>query len=328
MNKTLTMDVLYKKLKDFGICEQHVKKHGLPSWWADELNDKPMAVLECSGYISNRFGLDLKSLLSEDDNLKFTELTETKFKQRINSQTSEIAHGLAHGLAKIITYANENTFMGIPNNVEEIRSEILNIDDTINLNSLLNYCWRNGIAVAYFNKFPKRKTKFDGMIQLQSKKPVIILCVNYKESSKLAFVLAHELGHLALGHITEGELFEGKINSKDQDQEEKEANQFAVKLLLGDCDNCFGQKKNFKSVNDFIKETKAITSKNPTVDIASIMLNYAWYHNGWGLAQTALTKQYPNDDGQKLINESLANKLNWDILDDDSYEYLEQVLGV
>jgi hypothetical protein len=36
----------------------------------------------------------------------------------------------------------------------------------------------------------------------------------------------------------------------------------------------------------------------------------------------------PNPNGNKIINEYLANKLDWDKFDDETYEYLEKVLGV
>lgn len=327
MTNTLTMSALYEKLKDFGISTTYVKENGLPSWWDEELNNKPVAVLECSGYIANRFGLDLKSLLSKDKTIQFSGLTQTKFKQRANNQKSDIAHGLAHRLAEIIAYGCEIDFTPLPRNADEIRQEILQTHSTINLSSLVDYCWEKGIAVAHFNQFPKDKTKFDGMIQWHNQRPVIIISVNYKESPRLAFILAHELGHLALGHITEGDLFDDEIKFKTDDREEQEANQFAVKLLLDDCDNCFGDKE-FHNKDHLIKKAEAIASENPTIDIGSIILNNAWHNDNWGFANKALQKLYPEDDGQKFINEYLANKLDWDVFDDDSYEYLEQVLGV
>lgn len=327
MTNTLTMSALYEKLKDFGIPKKYVQKNGLPSWWDEELDNKPVAVLECSGYIADRFGLDLKSLLSEEDTIKFRGETQTKFKQRANNQKSDIAHGLAHRVAEMIAYGYEGNFTGIPDNVDEIRAEILQTHPTINLTSLLDYCWQKGIAIAHFSQFPKDSTKFDGMIQLHNNKPVIILAINYKESPRLAFILAHELGHLALGHITEGEFFDGKIKLNSDDNEEKEANQFAVKLLLDDYDNCFGDNKIYGK-DHLIKKAKAIVSENPTVDIGSIIFNNAWHNHNWGFACDAFQKLFPNDKGKKLINQSLANKLNWDIFDDDTYEYLEEVLGV
>lgn len=334
MTNTLTMDALYKKLDTFGIKKSYVKKNGLPNWWDEELNNKPVAVLECSGYIADRFGLDLKSLLSEDETIKFRGITETKFKQRLNNQKSEIAHGLAHRFAEMIAYGIDVNFVSIPDNVDEIRAEILQTHPTINLNSLLDYCWLKGVAVAHFNDFPEKTTKFEGMIQLHNNKPVIVLAINYKHSARFTFTLAHELGHLALGHITEGEFFDDKIelNSNNNDDDEKEANQFAVKLLLDGYDNCLGDEK-FKNANKLLEKVDLITANQLTLDKNSIILNYGWHNKQYfPLAMKALNeleKQSKTQiSGAKYINEYLTDKLDWDKFDDDNYEYLEQVLGV
>ncbi len=49
MTESLTMATLYGKLSEIGLKKNYVRKNGLPSWWDDELNDKPVAVLEGAG---------------------------------------------------------------------------------------------------------------------------------------------------------------------------------------------------------------------------------------------------------------------------------------
>ncbi|MFM7793372.1 MAG: hypothetical protein ACKO90_36550, partial [Microcystis panniformis] len=64
MTESLTMAALYGKLSEIGLKKNYVRKNGLPSWWDDELNDKPVAVLEGAGYIAKNLNLDLSSLLT------------------------------------------------------------------------------------------------------------------------------------------------------------------------------------------------------------------------------------------------------------------------
>jgi len=113
-----------------------------------------------------------------------------------------------------------------------------------------------------------------------------------------------------------------------QDEEESQANDFASKLLMGESDNCLGDKK-FHNHHQLLNHAKLQLKKNPTVDITSIILNYAWHNNNnWGLANKALSKLESNEDGDKIINEYLANQLDWDKFNDETYEYLERVLKV
>lgn len=328
MTQTISMPDLYNKLSQLGLPKNYIRDNALPSWWNQELETKPVAVLEGAGYIAKRLGLDLKSLLAEDEEPRFKPQPQTKFKQRSSQNNhSEIAQGLAHRLAEMVAYGTEVKFTSLPSDVNQIREEILASSPTINLIALLNYCWQQGIAVVHFHHFPKNTKKMDGMIQSHPNCPVIVITANHKYSARLAFILAHELGHLALGHLSEGMLIDEKIDLDSQDEEEHLTNNFAVNLLLGDCDDCLANKQ-FHNHHHLIKYANAKAQENPGISPDSIVLNYAWHNHNWGIAIKALEKLDSSANGQQTINQHLAEKLDWDKFDDDSYEYLNKVLGV
>ncbi|BAZ11932.1 hypothetical protein NIES4071_37600 [Calothrix sp. NIES-4071] len=241
MTKILTMSCLYDKLSRLGLSEDYVKDNGLPSWWDDSLNDKHEAVLEGAGYIADNLNVDLKSLLAIEEEIKFNPYPPTKFKRRSSQDnlTLSVGQALCSRLAELIAYGIEVNFTPLPTDVREIRAEIITNHTAVNLISLLDYCWSKGIVVGYFNRFPETVQKFTGFIQLQSSCPVIILSSTHKDSAELTFDLAHELAHLALGHLEQKPvLIDEKIESDSNgDDEENEASQFAIRLLLGDCDD-------------------------------------------------------------------------------------------
>ncbi|MGF1933758.1 MAG: ImmA/IrrE family metallo-endopeptidase [Nostoc sp. ChiQUE02] len=329
MTETLTMSSLYDKLSKLGLNQDYVRSNGLPSWWNDELNNKSYGVLEGAGYIADNLNLDLKTLLVAEEEIKFNSPPPTKFKQH-NSQNKDhpyVAQALVSRVVDLIAYGTEVNFKPLPVNVNEIRTEILKNHTTINLISLLEYCWSKGIAVAYFSHFPENTKKFAGLIQWQFSRPIIILTSKHKYSARLAFDLAHELAHLALGHLKEGILIDEKIESDSNDNEENEANKFATQLLLGDCDNCLGD-KHFHNNGHLLKHARNKAIENPSVEVDSIVLNNAWHNSNWGLAQKALEKIGFTVDAQQIINEYLADRLDWDNFNDENYQYLEKVLGV
>ncbi|MEA5551659.1 ImmA/IrrE family metallo-endopeptidase [Anabaena cylindrica UHCC 0172] len=332
MTQTLTMSSLYDKLSKLGLNPDYVRNNGLPSWWNDELNDKPIAVLEGAGYIADNLNLDVKSLFAEEE-IRFNPPPPTQFKlhNRKSDKNPTVARSLVSRVAELIAYGTEVNFTSLSTDVKKIRTEILLNHATVNLNSILEYCWNEGIAVGYFDHFPEKNRKFAGLIQLiksQFTRPVIILSSKHKHSARLAFDLAHELGHLALEHLKEGILVDEEIEFGCNDNEENEANEFATQLLLGDCDNCLGD-KSFYNNEHLIKHAKKKAEENPTIEPASIVLNYGWHtKKNWGFVNKALEKLDPLANGQQIINEYLAEKLDWDKFNDESYEYLEKVLGV
>ena len=330
MTESLTMASLYQKLSKIGLKKNYVRKNGLPSWWDDELNDKPVAVLEGAGYIAKNLNLDLSSLLTPQEKVKFNRPPHTKFKQH-NSQNNQhpyLAQALASRFAELISLGVEVNYTPLPKDAKTIREDILSDQPKVDLTSLLDYCWSQGIAVGYFDHFPNNTKKFAGLIQWHSTSPVIILSSKHQQSARLAFDLAHELGHLALAHLNNGVLVDEDITF-DNDCEEKEANQFATELLLGDCDNCLGDGKfqNAEKLSKYVQEH--FISHHPDIDIGAIILNYGWHNRDYfALAMKTLKVLEPNPNGNKIINEYLANQLDWDKFDDETYEYLEKVLGV
>lgn len=241
MVQAVSMASLFKRLSTVGLNESYVRKVGLPSWWSDELNEQPAAVLEGAGHIAQRLHLKLESLLKEDQAVQFKPLPQTKFKyyQQQPVEIPNVSCQLASRLTELVSYGIEQPFSPIPEEVAQVRKEVLRYHRKVTLETLLEYCWQQGIAVVYLNDYPENTRKLTGLIQWQGDRPVILLSHSRKHPAWLAFHLAHELGHLALGHVQEGMLIDDEINQSSDDDEEIAANGFAVGLLVDGLDNCF-----------------------------------------------------------------------------------------
>ncbi|MEZ2226228.1 MAG: ImmA/IrrE family metallo-endopeptidase [Microcoleus sp.] len=329
MTQTLSMSVLYRKILAIGFPKQFVRDKVLPSWWNEELDNQPVAVLQGAGHIAQHLRLDLKSLLAENQKPQFQPLPHTKFKYHQQSQTDlpDVAHQLASRVAEVVANAIKLEFKPIPSDPDQVRSEIVAKHPQVNLYSLIHYCWQHGIVVIYFNNYPKKQRKITGMIQWQGDYPVIVLSSSHTNPALLAFHLAHELGHLALGHIEEGILIDDDIKQDSDDQEEIDSNQFAVKLLVNSFDNFLGNQNFYNAVQ--LKNKIIQRSKNDlTIDPCALALNYGWHNKTYfGLSRRCLNLIDDDKEGQKIINNFLQQHLNWDELSDDNADYLDRILG-
>jgi hypothetical protein len=110
------MSDLYKRLTKVGLDKSFVQQVGLPSWWSEELDDKPIAVLEASGHIAQRLNLDLESLILEDDTPRFKPPVHTKFKYRGQKEQSapSTAQAITSQLAKVVARATQLKFVPLP----------------------------------------------------------------------------------------------------------------------------------------------------------------------------------------------------------------------
>lgn len=329
MVNSLSMKTLFKKLSTVGLSESYVRKVGLPSWWSDELNNQPTAVLEGAGHIAQRLHVDLASLLKEEQGIQFKPLPRTKFKYHLQrlSDVPSLSHQLASRIAELVSAGIQQPFIPISHEIDKVRAEVIQHHSSkVTLESLLDYCWQHGIAVAYFNDYPENTRKITGMVQWQNERPVILLSHKRRHSAWLAFHLAHELGHLALGHVTDGILIDDEISQSSNDNEETAANIFAVRLLVNRFDNCFSA-SSFRNGNQLRKQILNKLKIDPTVDACVLAFNYSWHTGHYGLASRAVEKMDCGEDGALTINQFLENHLAWDSLSDDNTDHLERVLG-
>lgn len=115
----------------------------------------------------------------------------------------------------------------------KIRTKILSDRQYIDLESVLNFCWNHGIPVVHFHEFPKGIKKFQGMVACFDKRPVIIISPKDKSFAKLLFIVLHELGHIYKNHLNNNILIDEKVKLGNSDDEEVEANEFAIELMFG-----------------------------------------------------------------------------------------------
>lgn len=329
---TLTMSDVYKRLKKLNLDETFVRQLALPSWWNKELDNKPIAVLEATGYIAQRLNLDLKSLILEEGQPQFKPLPHTKFKYHGQSEKAKptTAQAIASQVAVVVARATQLPFSPLPSDPLAIRQTIIEQYPQVTLYGILDYCWQHGIAMVYFNRYPKGTRKLAGMIQwVEEQYPVIVLSSSHTHPARLAFDLAHELGHLALGHINEGILLEDKtLDQNSDDKEEQESNSFAAKLLVGKLDNLI-KSHGVNSGQQLAKKVLiAIEQIDRTVEPCALAFNYAGhYPQDWGKVQKAVQRlDSDSGNGIQTINTLLDQRINWDQLGDDDQDYLDQIL--
>ena len=227
---------LYRRLQAVGLTRAYIRKIILPEWWDDQAADNPAGYAEALAYLSRHLGLDLASLLEPDRPVVFRNFGVCKFKKSQTATEDELAlaRAMATRAAQLVSIAVTEPPQPLPESARQIRSEILGRGEpAVRLGNLIDYCWSLGVPVIHMSTSPKSKRP-DGLSARVKGRPVIVLCKNDNFSAWLLFILAHELGHIALGHVEDdGLLIDESIKNNVVDKEETEANAFAIELLNG-----------------------------------------------------------------------------------------------
>jgi hypothetical protein len=325
------MKKLYQRLRAVGFDTPYVQNMALPSWWEDSAALSPSGYQEGLLILSRHLGLSLQSLQDESAPLELRDFGPCNFKKSkgVTEDELAIARAICTRAAQIAAASAQTRWQGeMPVNGSEIREAILSTGAKwVDLKSLLDWCWRNGIPVLHIASFPRSSRKMDGMAALVDGRPVIVLCKNAKQEAWLLFILAHELSHILRGHVSQnGVLVDEHIAKDSTDEQESEANATAVEILTGDSDCRFSSPGRWPNAAKLAAAAKD-HGRIHQVDPGHIVLNYSNFKGDafHALGNAALRLIYPHSDAAKLIHENMAANLDWSGIPEDSSEFLMRV---
>ena len=331
MNKTNPMKSLYSRLSHVGLTRKFVRDTALPSWWDDEIADNPAGYAQGLLLLSRHLGLELRSLQDETTPIRLREFGACKYKKRADVSEDELALArvMATRAAQLAAEAMAIPVGELPANAGEIRQRILDAGaHWPGLGELLDFCWSVGIPVLHVDHFPTNARRPDGFAARVHGRPVIVLCRHEKATAWLLFILAHELGHIALGHIAEnGTLLDDCLNEADEDTEEQQANEFAVELLTGDPQQRYIASGRWPNAAELAERAQQMGRQN-MVDPGHIALNYAksMGPNFFAVGRAASKLIEPHANAVKLVRDKMAACLDWSRLPEDSSEFLLQFI--
>jgi hypothetical protein len=198
----------------------------------------------------------------------------------------------------------------------------------VTLEDLLNYCWEIGIPVVHTSKFPIGTRKPDGMaVCSQDGRPVIVLCKDSQRPAWLVFILAHELGHIALGHVPKGgAVVDGNLEAASGEEEERQANEFASVLLTGKPD--LGLSFHGPLQAGMLARKAQEFARRYRISPGVAALNWGFNTGNWPVANGAVKILEGTQNALEIIRRSAASGLDWDSLSEDTTEWLECMTGI
>jgi Zn-dependent peptidase ImmA (M78 family) len=324
------MPALYKRLQQAGIKTAFVKNTILPEWWQDDIAQNFAEYASVLSRISQASGIPLEILYDNDAEIpKPTNKYDVKFKKSKNTHNADILWAaefgrfIARSVLRALPQASEQEKTVLcKHSASDIRRHILQSYRTVNLDALLEYCFSCGIPVLHIPE-TKGATKPHGMATRIDGRTAIVLFTNHKHPSRLAFDVAHELGHIMLGHLDQkqtvvDECIEGENNN---DPHEKQANDFANALLMGMSDGITARYRlSGKLLAARVKEYARI-------EPGTLALHYAHRKGSMPSGIAALNILEPNTDAPRMINATLLRRISLDEFSYDTQDTLLRALG-
>ncbi len=326
---TNPMKIIKKNLSTIGITRNYLRDFVFPAGWDDTEAQRPEGLLAITQLLFQRFGFAPDSLLG---NLRFATGVEARFKKRATTAVNELrlCRAMCGQFGKMLAGALSGSPRKSLPPASELREFLLEVGTGtgIGFAHLVNTCWDHGIAVVHLSNFPKCK-KPDAMVMVIEDRPVIVVCKNTHSAAWMIFILAHEMGHIYEGHVTNEAPFvdeELKMPGEGISNEEKEANDYAVGLLMDDL-RLVWQSLKLKPA-DLVRLARH-QGKKLQISPGSVALSYAYQEGHWQIANAALkTLEKSEPDPIETINRIAYDRLDWEGVQEGSQEWFLKMTGV
>jgi hypothetical protein len=299
-----------------------------PSWWSEDLARSPSGRAELRFALARRLGLEPKPLLGE--RVEFVWNDEARFKHLTTEDANQRAALASFGVSigRLLVRATPSSSQPMVG-AAELRGAILAHHEVVGLDALLATCWAIGVPVAYLRVFPLAAKSMHAMVTSESGRFAVLLGRDASYPAPVAFTLAHELGHAALGHLGSAPALvdlENPATSKLGDDQEGDADRFALELLTGSPDPEIST-SSVRFNAPTLANAVIRASGQYRVEPGTLALCLAHRSGNWRVAMSSLQFIYGRPSpAWRHVNAIAQGQLSWAELGDDAADYLGNVM--
>lgn len=327
---------LFSSFKALGLSAPQVRAL-MPDWWDDEAATDEGGLLELQILLARRLNVSLVSLQSQKPQPAFRSTTQ-RFKTVHPEGSSQlaVAASIGHGLAQLLASSCASTPLRPPVDADTLRRDLLKSNEAVTLDALCEWLWIAGIPVVHVTGWPDRLRRPDAMCVRASGRPVVMVVRKETALAKLAYLIAHEVGHVMSGHLSSDEnavLVDDTLPVDSQrsffDQDEMQADAYAMTLLGGSA--LFASSKNLigPAYSEMSLAAAALGEAHKAkLDAGQVILSWARFTEDWKLANLALRFLKTTEIAPIVINDVAKRYMHYEMLPNDGLDHIFKLTGM
>lgn len=213
----------------------------------------------------------------------------------------------------------------------ELRAALLQGSAVVGAGELVTFCWSVGLPLAQLRIRPLASKRMHAMTASVGPRGAMLLGVEHRYLARYAFVIAHEIAHVALGHLPPNETLmdvEDPLLAVGSDAEERAADAYALTLLTGTPEPAIQvDVANFSATQ--LARAASHTGPGLGIDPAVLALTVGHRYQRWAPAMGAVKILSGDaDPAWRTINRLAAQQLDLVGASYATREYLRPLLGV
>lgn len=327
---------IYQAVSTIGLTRAQMRRL-LPEWWDAGLEKERGGAAELAMHVSRRLSVELQPLL-EGRIVPKGAMSSVAYKHSVNVVHSSLsaASFIASSLAQAVLAALPTPYTPLPHDPVELRALAMRgRTGQFGFSALLDLCWAHGVPVIPLPHLPVGVRKMDGAALQLGERPVIVIAKKKSSRAWLSFILAHEIGHIALGHLRPGSSIidvslqetSTYVTEQSQDGQEAQADDFALQVLGGaEVTARVSQWPVLAAPVDIaVLARQAATAFG--IEAGHFVLRYAFLTKRWPTALTALNFLSEDLDPERALLEQLQTHLDLGRVADDLQDLVSQITG-
>jgi hypothetical protein len=323
------------RLRGLGLSDGAISA-AWPRWWSEDAEGSTSARAELRFGIARRLGLDPHSLLDERDEPRFLWRQEARFKRLSGESDRERAGITSFGRAIASVLVNTlpaptQSLSGI--SAGALRESVLASGRPfVTLVDLLSLSWGLAVPVVHLRVFPWQQKRMAAMTVKVGDRSAVLLGKDSSYPATIAFYVAHELGHIARQHVAADrqivDLGDDASAAGEKDDEEREADAFALELLTGEPEPKVLPTGPGSAHGRAVARAALESAEALRIEPGTLALCFGHSTGDWQTANAALGQIYTDPSPVwAFVNAVARQQLDLADLPMDAADFLDAVLG-
>ena len=303
-----TWTILRRRLSRAGFERSFVERAILPEWWAQECESDPDLMWDVCLRVARFLNIPVTDVRDPQTDLRPRLHPDAPLRRVRDLARERLAPAILAALriAEAVVRNLRNPtppVIPLPEDAAAWRTELTS-SGAVSLDDLLSDLWQRRIPVIPAESLPS--PSFQGLAALVQGRPVIVLGHNYDEPGRVAFIVAHEAGHITAGDCGQDRpVVDEHDEIEDNADIEMHADNFAMRTLVGpEFPEIHG-----RGFRDLAKEA-AKHERNTGAD-ASVLI-YSWARNtgDYATASRAVAALYRSVGARTSLRRHFDREVN------------------
>lgn len=301
---------LLRRLSKAGFPKDFAQQAILPDWWDDECADDPSLVQDIEIRVARFLGLSMSVVADSSGALDPPQYPDAQLRRIRDTDRPRLAPAM-HAAMRIAAAVVRNLHHTVPaprtppRDGLKWRDEITGTRGAPPLTAVAGHLWKLGIPIVPLDLLPA--PSFQGMAYIVEDRPVILLGHKHDEPGRVAFVIAHEAGHVAAGDCAVGRpiVDDKETGITDNAEMERQADRYATQVLMGDVE--------VPRVDDTVTDFKDLArraidiERDKGADAGTVI--FSWAHRTGDYAKaTMAVKELRRSNGARQELRKLLNQ--------------------